>query len=236
MTSQAHNEIFSFHLAKFPLLQIPKFLRGIRAESVRGLKHAESLITMKLGEPILSPRRYGLTSGAMFAWWKNEVSLDKFLEETPLRSLAEGWHVRLKLYRRWGAISELRDAFIDPTLASPSEPVVAVTLARLKLSETLRFIAWGHPVERQVRDSESATLALAAVRPINTFSTFSIWKNEPEMLTMVHAGNEEPDLERHKRAMQEMRHSTFHHEFATMRFVPIGEFGSWEEGTRFTQG
>jgi hypothetical protein len=233
MTSPAHDEIFSFHLARLPLLKIPGFLRGIR--SVPGLKHSESLITMKLGEPILSPRRYGLTRAAFFAWWEDENALERSLEQPSMRSLAAGWHVRMKLYKRWGEISELRDAFIDPQLASPSQPVVAVTLARLKLSETLRFITWGHPVERQVRDSEGKTLALAAVRPLNTFSTFSIWKNEPEMMKMVHAGNADPDRERHKRAMHEMRRKTFHHEFSTMRFVPIGEFGAWEGNTKYTR-
>src|SRR6476661_3739181 len=110
MTSQAHNEIFSFHLAKLPLLQIPRFMRGIR--SVPGLKHSESLITMRLGEPILSPRRYGLNDAAFFAWWENESSLERFLEQESMRSLASGWHVRMKLYKKWGEISELRDAFI----------------------------------------------------------------------------------------------------------------------------
>jgi hypothetical protein len=192
------------------------------------------MITMKLGEPIMSPRRYEIRNGVVFAWWENESSLERFLRQPKARELATGWHVRMKLYRRWGMISEIKEALVQPELSAPEQPVVAVTLARLKLTETIRFIRWGHPVERQVRDHHGKTLALAAFRPLNTFSTFSIWKNEAEMLRMVHGGNQQPDLERHKRAMQEMRRENFHHEFTTMRFIPIGEYGSWNERSGFT--
>jgi hypothetical protein len=183
---------------------------------------------MSLGAPIFSPSRYNVNTFAFFAWWSEEAFLDEFLRKPAQAFWERGWHVRMKLYRRWGQISELKDAVVDPNLAAPEKPVVAVTLARLKPSQTARFIKWGRPVEGQVRDHQGQTRALAAFRPLHTFSTFSMWKNESEMVGMVHGRNKNRDGEGHKLAMQERLRHDFHHEFSTMRFTPFKEVGRWD--------
>ena len=219
-------EIFSFHLAKLPLLDIPQFLlRRLYDNPISGLIHSESFFTMNLGKPIVSTARYNLKTFAVFAWWRNESFLDKFLEHPSHHFFESGWHVRMHLYRRWGEITELKNAAIYPNAAVPNKPIVAVTLARLKLLQTARFIRWGKPVESQVRDHKGQTLSLAALRPPKTFSTFSIWKNESEMINMVHGNNRVYDGESHHLAMQERIRKDFHHEFSTMRFAPIKEVG-----------
>ncbi len=189
---------------------------------------------MNLGDPIISPQRYGLKNFAFFAWWRSETFLDEFLQRPTHRFFAEGWHVRLRLYRRWGEISELKKALVAPHPVAPDQPIVAVTLARLNLLQTRRFIKWGKPVEAQVRDHSGQTLALADFRPLRTFSTFSIWKNESEMLNMVHGRNRPGDGESHKLAMQERARQDFHREFSTMRFIPLKETGSWNGKSGYT--
>lgn len=77
------------------------------------------------------------------------------------------------------------------------------------------------------------TLALAALRPPNTFSTFSIWKNEHEMTSMV-SGRDEDHDGRHLAAMKERVRRDFHHEFTTLRFVPLKEVGAWKGHSNFT--
>lgn len=206
-------EIFSFHLVNPPPLKIP-WLLSHPPRLMMGLNHAESFITMNLGHPILSPRRYGLKTMATLAWWRDEDSLDGFLRQH--LEYKNGWHIRMKLYRRWGEVAEIKNAVVDANLAAPDQPVVAVTLARLNLMQTRRFIIWGKPVERQVRDHQSQTMALAGIRPANTFLTFSIWKNEIEMINMVHGKDRGGDS--HLLAMQERSRKDFHHEFTTMRF------------------
>jgi hypothetical protein len=167
---ESSNEIFSFHLIKLPLTKVPFFL--LRPHSkVSGLLHSESLLTMNLGSSIVLSSRYNCNLAAYFAWWKEEHFLDQFLESPAQNSFAHGWHVRMKLYRRWGQVSELKNTLVNPELANPNQSVVAVTLARLNLLQTARFIKWGMPVERQVRDHQGQILALAAIRPLNTFST-----------------------------------------------------------------
>ena len=94
-----------------------------------------------------------------------------------------------------------------------------------------RFLHWGKPVERLVRDHPGVTLALAAFRPPRTISTFSVWRTVREMEEMVHGRSAVPDPERHAAAMAERERRDFHHEFATYRFRPLSEHGAWEGRT-----
>lgn len=198
-------------------------------DSVTGLRRAECMTVMALGSPILSAARMQLRHLAMFASWENDANIDDFLADTELgRCFASGWHVRLELLRRWGRVSEFDEL---PSIAAevpPSMPVVAVTLARLMLPEVPRFIRWGKPVEELVRDHPGAILALAAMRPLRTVSTFSVWRTQREMTDMVRGRSSVPRAERHAVAMLERARRDFHFEFTTLRFRALAEHGVWE--------
>jgi len=222
--------IFSFHLAETTVAAAAGvLLRPPSRESVRGLHKAECLTVMKLGSPIFSAGRMQLKRNAVFAAWESEDALNEFLRDTPLgRTLSLGWHVRLELIRRWGRFSGF-DEIPPSTEPLPDDaPVVAVTLARLKLSQLPRFIRWGKPAEQLVRDHPGATLALAALRPPGTFSTFSVWRSQTEMINMVRGKDDTPGADRHAAAMKERNRKDFHHEFTTLRFRALSEHGTWE--------
>jgi hypothetical protein len=222
--------VFSFHLAKTKaatttgaLLRLPSRV------TVPGLRHAECMAVMGLGAPILSPARAQLSRLAMFAAWESERELDDFLVGNALgRTLAEGWHVRLEFVRRWGYLSELGDLPASVSELVPAAPVVAVTVARMKLTQIPRFIRWGKPVEELVRDHPGATLALAAMRPPRTVCTFSVWRSLRDMTDMVRGRGSTPGAERHAVAMVERGRKDFHHEFTTLRFRALSEHGQWE--------
>lgn len=183
---------------------------------------------MQLGAPIVSPKRVRVRRLAMFASWDDEASIDRFLAGTTLgRAFEAGWHVRLEFLRRWGRITEFDGLPADVGEHDPDLPVVAVTLARLELTQVLRFIRWGKPVERLVRDHPGTTLALASMRLPRTVSTFSVWRSEREMTDMVHGRSPVPHADVHSAAMVERRRKDFHHEFTTLRFRSIGEYGTW---------
>lgn len=226
-------EVFSFHLRRVGVVGLPRALFGRLAAP--GLRHAESFFTMQLGAPVLSTRRYGWSEVGTFAWWQNEGALDAFLASAQGQSFAEAWHVRGRLYRRWGRVSEIDGATLYPDAAAPDAPVVAVTLARLRLTETLRFTRWGKPVERQVRDHAGKTLALAAMRPLATFCTFSIWRDEAAMVGMVQGRRESTDGTSHALAMRERSRKDFHHEFTTLRLAPLREVGRWHGVEGYTR-
>ncbi len=236
METNSSEHIFSFHLIRLPILKVPFFLfsRTFK-KNIPGLIHSEIFLTMNMGESVMSAMRYNLNTVAFFAWWREESALDHFLNQNSHQFFNQGWHVRMRLYRRWGKVAELQNAVVHPNLSEPDKPVVAVTLARLNLLQTFRFIRWGKPVERQVRDHAGHSIALAAIRPLKTFSTFSIWKNESEMLKMVHGKNKFEDKEDHKLAMEERSRKDFHHEFTTMRFAPFKEVGIWNGKSNYTK-
>ncbi len=220
--------LHSVHLARLhPAESARVLLRPPDPGAVPGLRHLECLALMQLGAPVLSPRRMRLGRLAVFAAWSDEAALDAFLADHRLgRRLAAGWHLRLEFLRRWGGVRGLDDL---PELAgrsAPGEPVVAVTLARSRLTELPRFVRWGRPVERQVRDAPGVTLALAAMCPPATFSTISVWRSAREMTDMVFGRSPDPAAGRHLRAMAERDRRDFHHEFTTLRFRPLSEHGS----------
>jgi len=227
--------VFSFHLASTGMITtLGSLARPPSSKTVPGLVHAECLIPMTLGRPVALPTRYRPHQIAVFACWENESAIDDFLGTTALGvELAKGWHVRMDFLRRWGHISELDGL---PAVASEYDelqPVVAVTLARLKLTQALRFIRWGKPVEEQVRDDPATTIAMAAMRPLGTLSTFSIWKTQKAMIDMVNGHSTGPSAHRHTNAMRERNRKDFHHEFTTLRFRPISEHGTWQGRDRY---
>jgi hypothetical protein len=225
--------LFTFHFAKVKIgTGVGALLRPPTGERVPGLDHAECMWLMTLGAPILSPARMQLGRLTMFAAWESEAAIDDFLEGTKLgRAFAAGWHVRMAFLRRWGHISEFDGLAESVGEQDPEAPVVAVTLARMKLPQVLRFIRWGKPVEELVRDHPGTTLAAAAMRLPRTVSTFSAWRSQREMVEMVRGQSAVPQPERHAAAMVERRRKDFHFEFTTLRFRPIAEYGTWEGRT-----
>lgn len=221
-------ELFSYHLIRAPVYSVAARLFSSSAlRRVEGLRHSECLMPMTMASPVTRPGRYHLRSLVLFAHWSDEGKLERFLASPPYRVFErDGWHIRLRFYRRWGHYRGLDDATLYPELANPEGPVVGVTFARLKLSQTFRFARWGKPVEAQVRDHPGMLRAAVAYRPLTTFSTFTVWKTEQDMLNMVR-GRHEGDGTSHREAMKERVRKDFHSEFTTMRMVPLSEHGTW---------
>lgn len=225
--------VFTFHLTKTTVQSAIKvFLNPPKPKNVPGLIHAECMTSMTLGSQIFSPSRMLIRQVAVFAQWENQEAIDAFLENDNFgKILAKGWHTRLIFLRQWGTIDE----FVVPKevneLDDPNAPVVAVTLARMKLPQVPRFIRWGRPVEKLVRDHPGVSLAMAAIRLPRTVSTFSVWESQKEMVDMVHGHSSIPQPKRHAHAMKERDRKDFHFQFTTLRFKPIAEHGLWEGRT-----
>jgi hypothetical protein len=222
--------IFTYHLVKtsyFTALKAVLFPPS--SKDVSGLIHIECMACMTLGSPIFSTSRILAQEIAVFAQWENEIAIENFLQHNSLgKTLAKGWHTRLKFVRQWGHIS----GFVIPEekfiLDSPEEAVVAVTVARMKMLEVPRFLRWGRPVEKLVRDHSGTTLSLASIRFPRTISTFSVWKSQKEMTEMVFGHSKMAQPKRHIDAMKERDRKDFHIEFTTLRFKAISEFGEWK--------
>lgn len=219
--------VFSFHLARMPLRRSLQAL--VRPPRGPGLRHVEVLTGMRLGAGVVSRHRMQLRHVAVFAEWDDEAALAEFLRRHPFgRALDRGWHVRLAFVRRWGMVRGIASSSDAGERLRPDEPVVAVTVARMRLPRLPRFIHWGRPVERQIRDHPEATLTMAALRLPRTVSTFSIWSSTRAMTDMVFGRDAGESGQRHADAMRERERRDFHHEFTTLRFRPLSEHGVWE--------
>lgn len=227
--------IFSYHLTSLSIAQgIKSIFFSPSFENVSGLIHSETMMSMRLGAPIWSPRRFLFKELVVFAQWKDEDSLVKFLSNHDFgRKLNEGWHIRMEYMRQWGFISEFDIPKVGVELHEINDPVVAVTLARMRLTQVPRFIKWGRPVEKLVRDDKNSVLSMAATRLPRTVSTFSIWKSEKDMLQMVHGHSNMERPKRHADAMKERERKDFHFQFTTLRFRPISEHGIWKGQMNF---
>ena len=222
--------VFSYHLVKPPLTTALRImLFPINSKHIIGLIHAETMSAMILGSSIYSLSRFFNREIVVFAQWENENCLNNFLQSNSKgRLIAKGWHIRLKFLRQWGEISGFQIPKQELEINNENNPVVAVTIARMKYTQIPRFLRWGKPVEKQVRDNKETTLSLASIRYPNIISTFSIWNTQKAMTDMVHGHSKMPQPKRHVNAMKERDRKDFHFEFTTLRFTPIGEYGSWK--------
>ncbi len=221
--------VFTFHLVKTSYASALKaFFFPPKPVNTPGLIHAEFMVSMTLGSKVFSPSRMLIRQVAVFAQWENESAIDNFLEKDNFgKTLAKGWHTRMTYLRQWGKINEFVVPIESPESDNPEAPVVAVTLARMKLFQVPRFIRWGRPVEKLVRDHPGISLALASIRLPRTVSTFSVWKSQKEMVEMVHGHSAVAYPKRHADAMKERERKDFHIQFTTLRFKPIAEYGQW---------
>ncbi|MDR2284328.1 MAG: hypothetical protein LBE37_14010 [Sphingobacterium sp.] len=226
--------IFSYHLVETSVLSgLKAMIAPPSPDRIPGLTHAECMTGMVLGSPVFSFSRMLIGQLVLFAQWENEAALDHFLANDNIGKIfADGWHVRLIPARQWGSFSKFDIPKDIAEIDLSDSPVVAVTVARMKLLEVPRFIRWGRPVEKLVRDHPGVLLSLASIRLPQTVSTFSIWRSQKEMTDMVRGHSDVPRPKRHLNAMQERNRKDFHFEFTTLRFKAIAEFGEWK-GKRY---
>lgn len=226
MNEVDNQNIFTYHIIKLSFFSALKNVL-FPISKIKGLIHAETMSAMELGSSIFAPTRIFSTTVVVFAQWENEVTFSEFLQTNSFgKHLSRSWYLKLKFIRQWGAISHFSIPKTQIEI-DENQSVVAVTIARMKYTEIPRFLRWGRPVEKLVRDHSGTTLSLASIRYPNLISTFSIWKSQKEMSEMVHGHSKMENPKRHSNAMKERNRKDFHFEFTTLRFLPISEHGIW---------
>ena len=105
------------------------------------------------------------------------------------------------------------------------EPVVALTLGRLRFLRTRPFLRSGAPAERDAVADPAMVASTGFARPAlpRLVSTFSIWRSAAAMREYAFgsAGS-------HQAAVRADRARPFHHESAFVRFRPLASHGSWD--------
>ncbi|MFI5005152.1 MAG: spheroidene monooxygenase [Solirubrobacterales bacterium] len=224
---QAGFVIVSVHLAD---VGRPVALRLLRTKldpaKVPGLRYAVMTTTAPLSGHLLP--RPNLGGVGLIAAWDDDRAVEDFLAGHPLAErLAHGWRVRLRptrIYGAWSPLPDLPDRLAGEESADAAEPAAVLTIGRLRLTQTIRFLkASARAEELAVRDP--ALLASTGLaRPPGLVATFSLWRSIPAMRAYVQ-GSTDPG---HLAALEAHAAQPFHHESAFVRFRPYGAVGEWD--------
>ena len=158
------------------------------------------------------------------AFWDEESALDGFLAQHPAaETLAGGWHTRLSPVHAFGGWPELPDLVGGEPPMDPEEPAAVVTLGRLRLTQTIRFLRANAPAAGLAVASPHLLASTALARP-PFVSTFSLWKTTAAMRDYA-SGRAGPG---HREAIAAQKRRDFHHESVFARFRPFASHGTWD--------
>ena len=214
----------SVHLADVGRLKAQQMLlRPLDAASVPGMAYAETVFVADLGRrlPKARPGRIALIGA-----WEDDDALDRFLAEHPFgERLAGGWHVRLEPLHRFGSWAGLDQLPMSDSPAADEEPVVALTLGRLRLSRTRAFLKAARPTERDAIGNPAvrAVTGFGRVTPPRLVSTFTVWRSFAAMHEYAFGKDGS-----HQAAVKVDRAKPFHRESAFIRFRPYASAGRWD--------
>jgi hypothetical protein len=215
--------IASFHIANVG----PRSLGLLRARpttaKVQGLRYAEIAIAAPLSGRLLPAPRPGRF--VLIAAWEHDEALDRFLAGHPLAARFEGgWHVRLQPTRVAGGWAKLPGLPEQEQPMDDEEPAAVLTLGRLRLTQTLRFLRASAAAEELAVGDPALLASTGFARPPSLVATFSLWRNTAAMRAYAR-GQADP---RHAEAVRAHSAQPFHHESAFIRFRPYAAQGSWD--------
>lgn len=144
MNEVENQNLFTYHLLRLSFLSsVKSVVFSINSSKINGLIHAETMTAMELGSSVFAPTRLFSRTIVVFAQWNDENALNQFLQTNSFgKRLSKSWYLRLKFIRQWGAISHFDIPKFEVEIPNEKQPVVAVTLARMKYSEIPRVLRW----------------------------------------------------------------------------------------------
>lgn len=215
--------IASVHLAdvgpRAALKLLGKTRKGPRAP---GLRYGVVTTTAPLSGHYLP--RPSLGRVGLIAMWDSEPALQSFLVGDPLAQVfAGGWRVRLQPTHVFGAWPRLDDLVPRKLAMTDDEPAAVITLGRLRLSQTVRFLRASASAEALAVRDPALLVSTGLARPPAIVATFSLWQSTAAMREYAF-GAAEPG---HRAASLAHARRPFHHESTFMRFRPYAAEGSW---------
>ena len=215
--------IVSVHLAQVGPAAIPGLLRSKRRLAARAAAiYAEPVLTAPLGGGLLP--RPSLGGGGLVAAWEDDAALDEFLAWDPVADrLGSGWHVRLQPLHVFGSWAALPGLPAEGLAVEEDEPVVALTLGRLRLRRAPAFLASSSRAEAAALSHPGLLASTGLARPPHLVATFSVWRSLGDMRDYAFGS-----AGAHRAAVGVHRERPFHSESAFIRFRPYASSGSWQ--------
>jgi hypothetical protein len=215
--------IASFHIADVGSRSLGILRARPATTEIPGLRYAEIAIAAPLSGRLLPRPQPGRV--VLVAAWEHDDALEQFLGEHPLAArFAGGWHVRLQPTRVVGAWSQLPGLPDEAQPMDDEEPAAALTLGRLRVTQTLRFLRASAAAEGLAVGDPALLASTGWARPPSLMATFSLWRTTAAMRAYA-SGHSDPG---HADAVRAHSTQPFHHESAFIRFRPYGARGSWD--------
>src|SRR5438270_872142 len=167
-------------------------------------------------DPVMSVR------AALVAFWDDDAVVDRFLSDHPTAALlADGWHVRLEPLRAFGSWPGLPDEIPRARSVDHDGPAAVLTLGRLRLTQTVRFLRASNRAENRVLGAPGLIWATGMARP-PFVATCSLWESANAAADYAYG----PTHPAHPDAIVADRAKPFHHQEAFIRFRPYASHGS----------
>lgn len=215
--------IASFHIADIGSRSLGLLRTRPTPAKVVGLHYAELAIAVPLSGRLLPKPRPG--RAVLIAAWEDDRALERFLDAHPLAArFADGWRVRLQPTRVSGAWPELPGLPDEEQPMDDEEPAAVLTLGRLRLAQTPRFLRASAAAEELAVSNPALTASTGLMRPPRLVGTFSLWQSTAAMRAYA-GGRADP---RHLAAIRAQNARPFHRESAFIRFRPYGVHGAWD--------
>jgi heme-degrading monooxygenase HmoA len=212
-------------IADLGLRSTVRSLRQVPAPAtVPGLRWLETAAAV----PLASKTPPGFRRALMLAFWDDDAAAAAFMRDHPLgRHFAgSGFHALVRPLRAHGAWPGLPDDVPRARVTSHDGPVLVTTLAKLRMSQAIRFMRASRPAERSALDAPGFIWGTAATRPSGIqppfMATVSLWESAEAAAAYAYADANAG----HPRAVTEQRRKDFHHESAFIRHAPLATTGS----------
>jgi hypothetical protein len=207
--------IASVHLVDLPIRRALTVLRRTPdPATVPGLLYAK----VALAAPLRSSIRPcpDLHRPALIAFWDKDNSLDHFISDgAAARMFSGGWHARLEPLRAFGTWAGLPTNLTTRRCVDHDGPTAVLTLGRLRLPQTIRFLRTSAKAEAAVLHAPGLIWATGLGRP-PFVATCSLWHSAHALSSYAYGPNDAA----HPGAIAADRAKPFHHESAFIRFRP----------------
>jgi hypothetical protein len=223
--------IASFHLTRYPREHAQRALSRMAFDRpalarTDGLRFWRMLGTARGNAMSLSA---DLRRWAMFAVWRDDTALDRFLDQSPIaaewRSAGqETWSVRLGYaggHGQWGG----RDPFdgMTPEVVAAGQPVAVLTRAAIRPRRLVRFYRAVPAVDQALARADGCLRAVGVGEwPVARQATFSLWRDTSAVRGFAYTGAA------HATVITRTRQEDWFTEECFARFTPYGSAGSWD--------